>query len=69
MLIMLMLIKWRGISFHSSKLPSYNRFIPEHWKLAIFVFISMFVRLTVAKELHIVLCLIFGVYRFQRKFF
>ena len=47
----------------------YSHFIHVHWRLAIFVFISTFVRPPVAKELHRVLCLIFGVDRFQRKFF
>ena len=43
--------------------------IQEHWRLAIFVFISKFLRPPVAKELHRVLCLIFEVERFKRKFF
>ena len=63
------LVKWRGVSFHSWKLSSYSRFIQENWRLAIFVFISTVVRPPAAKELHRVLCLIFGVNRFQRNFF
>ena len=67
--MIIVLIKWRGISFHSWKLSSYTRLIQEHWRLAIFVFISAFVRPPVPKELHRVLCLIFGDDWFQRKYF
>ena len=63
------LVKWRGINFHSWKLSSYSCFIQEHWRLAIFIFTSMFVRPPVAKELHRALCLIFRVDQFQWKFF
>ena len=65
-MVTVVLTKWRGISFHSWKLSSY---IQEHWRLAIFMFISTFLRPPVAKELHRVQCWIFGVERFQRKFF
>ena len=46
---------------------SYSRLI--HWRFAIFVFILTFVGPPVAKELHWVLCFIFGVDQFHRKFF
>ena len=60
------LIKWKGSSFHSWKLSSYSQ---GHWRLAIFLFISTFVRPLGTKEVHRLLCLIFEVDLFQRKFF
>ena len=69
-LVIMVLIKWRGISFHSWKLSSYNCFIQEHWRLAILIFILTFLRPPVAKESCKVLCLFFGVHRrFPWKFF
>ena len=67
--MIVVLIKWREISFHSWKLSSYNCFIQEHWRPAIYVSTSTFPWRPAAKELHRVLCLIFGVDRFERKFF
>ena len=63
------LIKWSGISFHSWNLLLYNRLTHEHWRLAIFEFMSTFLRPPSSKELHKVSCLILGVKLFQMKAF
>ena len=68
-IIIAMLIKWKGISSHSWKLSSYHSFVQEHWRLAIFVFIPTFLRPLAANKLHRVLCIIFGVDWFGRKLF
>ena len=67
--VIVVLIKWRGISFHSWKLLPCNHYIQEHWRIAIFVFVSTFLRPPVAKELHRALCLMFHVDWFHRIFF
>ena len=67
--VIVVLLKWKGISFHSRKLSSCNRYIREHWRIAIFLFISTFLRPPVAKELHRVPCVILVVEQFKRKLF
>ena len=54
------LINFRGINFHSWKESSESIFIQEDWRIAIFLFISTFLRPSSLKSEDIVLFLIFS---------
>ena len=55
------IIKWSGISFLSWNVSSHNCLTHEHWRLAIFEFMSTFLRPPSSKELHRVSCHFLGV--------